>query len=230
MSDMSAQLCNLETGEVRPISNEIMVRCWGNDLSEIGIINKINENQEGFFDFSKNIVDVGAYIGVYTFLTNFCGGYMFEGNMGMLSYMYANKLLFNKWGVFIYHALLSDVEECIEYDGYNCKPGDSPEFNTETSIAFTTTKMDTYPLDNIGLIKVDVEGMEERVLRGGVGTIIRNNYPPILFECWNVGYYGMTQEKHDRLFNFLKDLGYDIIEGWGDFQTHLAINSKFYLR
>ena len=34
---------------------------------------------------------------------------------------------------------------------------------------------------------IDVEGFEEKVIRGGLLTIISNNYPPILFECWRAG-------------------------------------------
>ena len=66
--------------------------------------------------------------------------------------------------------------------------------------------------------------MEYQVLRGGLGTIIRNNYPPILFELWDVDYFGMTQEVHDRLVNFLEGLGYEILWKWGDYETHLAIH------
>lgn len=84
--------------------------------------------------------------------------------------------------------------------------------------------LDELNLSNIGFIKIDVEGMEEKVLRGGVGTIVRNNYPPILFELWNVGFYNMTQEKHDSLKNFLESLGYEILWKWGDDSTHLAIH------
>ena len=72
---------------------------------------------------------------------------------------------------------------------------------------------------------IDVEGMEEKVLRGGIGTIVRNNYPPILFECWEIGWNNMTQEKRDSMEKFLTNLGYEIIWGWGDEETHLAIHN-----
>ena len=84
--------------------------------------------------------------------------------------------------------------------------------------------LDSFNISNIGFIKIDVEWMEEKVLRGGIGTIIRNNYPPILFECWDVGYFNMSQERHDSLENFLKSLGYEILWHWGDFENHLAIH------
>ena len=91
-----------------------------------------------------------------------------------------------------------------------------------------TKTLDSFNIENVGFIKIDVEGFEEKVIRGGLLTIIKSNYPPILFECWQVGYNTicgqMTQEKHDSLYNLLKTLGYEIFEGWGDDATHLAVH------
>ena len=84
--------------------------------------------------------------------------------------------------------------------------------------------LDSFNIENVGLIKIDVEGFEEKVIRGSLLTIIKSNYPPILFECWDVNFCNMTQEKHDSLFNLLKTLGYEIFEYWGDFETHLAVH------
>ena len=36
--------------------------------------------------------------------------------------------------------------------------------------------LDSFNLKNIGFIKIDVEGFEEKVIRGGLLTIISNNY------------------------------------------------------
>ena len=68
--------------------------------------------------------------------------------------------------------------------------------------------------------------MEYKVLKGGLGTIIRNNYPPILFELWDIGKFGMTKENHDLLQKLLEDLGYEIFWYWGDHETHLAIHKS----
>lgn len=221
---MELQFFNRDNGTVTTVNNIMLTRFGANDLGESGIVYKINRNEDGFFDFSKNFVDIGAYIGVYTCLNNFAQSYAFEGNQQLIHYIYANTLLYDKGNANITQALLSDKSECVYYDGYNCELGNSPDFNKNHSIEYTTKTLDAFNIDNVGLIKIDVEGMEERVIRGGIGTIIRSNYPPILFECWNVGYFGMTQEKHDSLFNFLKSLGYEILEQWGDFQTHLAVH------
>ena len=89
--------------------------------------------------------------------------------------------------------------------------------------------LDSFNLKDIGFIKIDVEGFEEKVIRGGLLTIISNNYPPILFECWRAGQIAQdgtvfTQEKRDSLFNLLRTLGYEILEGWGNIDTHLAVH------
>jgi FkbM family methyltransferase len=70
---------------------------------------------------------------------------------------------------------------------------------------------DLFPLDyfnykNILLIKLDVEGYELNVLRGAINTIKKNNFPPILFECWN----NPKSKKKEELFTFFKKLGYVI--------------------
>ena len=79
-------------------------------------------------------------------------------------------------------------------------------------------------INNIGLIKIDVEGIEEKVLRGGIGTIIRNNYPPILFEVWGEGDEKFNKHRKSLIDFIFNDLGYEILWEYGNFQTHLAIH------
>ena len=61
-------------------------------------------------------------------------------------------------------------------------------------------KLDDYKFDNVGLMKIDVEGYEELVLRGAVETINRCN--PILY------LEDDRKEKSESLHAFLKSLGY----------------------
>ena len=84
---------------------------------------------------------------------------------------------------------------------YNCALGDTPGFapmpklrydernnfgsmglgfrSALGSIQVEVRTLDSFNLDNIGLIKIDVEGFEEKVLRGGHETILRNK--PIMY-------------------------------------------------
>jgi hypothetical protein len=73
--------------------------------------------------------------------------------------------------------------------------------------------LDSFNLTNIGFIKIDVEGFEKEVLEGSLETLMKNNYPPIVFESW-----GDWKEKEGvkasqirkELFLFLKQIGYNI--------------------
>ena len=186
---------------------------------EADIINKINANEEGYFDFSKAMIDVGAGICEYACITNFSYSYSFEPCKETYWNGIANLLNFEKTNTAeIYKVFLSDCKEVVKFNGFN-----TIDDNDNMKVV-ETTYLDTYNFKNIGFIKIDVEGFEEKVIRGGLLTIISNNYPPILFECWDVGVFGMTQEKRDSLFNLLKTLGYEIFEYWGDWETHLAVH------
>jgi hypothetical protein len=64
--------------------------------------------------------------------------------------------------------------------------------------------LDSYEFDNVGLIKIDVEGFEEKVLRGGVKTIARCK--PILY------IEDDRPELSGSLRKFITELGYSIEE------------------
>lgn len=198
-------------------------------FDEIEIIEKINKNEDGFFDFSKVLVDIGSEIGIYPRYTNFSYNYMFEGNKTRIIMSEFNMLIGGKEDTFeIHNVLLSDKKEKIKYDGFftEYSPIDDKQYSKENENVLNATTLDSFNIQNIGLIKIDVEGMEEKVLRGAVGTIIRNNYPPILFELWGEGMQKMTQEQMDRTLKFLIELGYEVKWRWGDYETHLALHTN----
>lgn len=202
---------------------------------EADILSKINENKDGYFDFNKAIIDIGAHVGCYSFRSHFKYAYSFEPNKIIYHFLCINLMIHDKFNISnVYNVMLSDKKEIIKFDGFHTVLDDQqssffndmkPDKNNgRYEDDCITHTLDEYNCTNVGLIKVDVEGMEEKVLRGGIGTIIRNSYPPILFELWDVGYLGMTQEKHNSLKNFLENLGYTIYWHWGDHETHLAIH------
>lgn len=120
-----------------------------------------------------------------------------------------------------------------------------PNYETETNVgAFSIDKevreneyecqtvgatetMVVFPLDdgrhqNVRLIKIDVEGHELEVIKGGIDTIKGNNYPPIIFEAWN--WKPWFEPKRKELFTFLEKMGYQITEGGNN---NLAQHPKF---
>lgn len=188
---------------------------------EVDIINRISMNEDGYFDFTKDMIDVGAGIGEYPCILPFNHNYIFEPDKRRLWMCHANLLNHNKWdNSTTYQMALSDGEGMVTI----------MENSTVTYKNVDAKTLDSYNLTNIGFIKIDVEGFEEQVIRGGIKTIIENNFPPILFECWPVGYTGgadmprMTQENKDRLFSLLETFGYEVLECWGDWETHLAVH------
>lgn len=201
---------------------------------EADIIIKIISNEDNYFDFNKAILDIGAFVGVYSFMTPFKYAYCFEPNFESYSLLNVNMLHHNKQFT-SYNVLLSDMHETIKFDGFNCENKYSGktkgEYNQHIGDAYIDERaheyeshiIDEYNCINLGFIKIDVEGMEEKVLRGAINTIKNNNYPPILFELYEVGDF-MSQEKHDSLVNFITELGYKIIWHYGDHQTHLAVH------
>ena len=68
--------------------------------------------------------------------------------------------------------------------------------------------LDSYKLDNICFIKMDVEGSELEVLKGGLETLDRNHCPSILFEAWKHDWYNA---KRKQIFDLLKLIGYNKI-------------------
>jgi FkbM family methyltransferase len=73
-----------------------------------------------------------------------------------------------------------------------------------TSIEVPVRTLDSYELDDVGILKVDVEGHEESVLRGAIKLLSRER-PSIVVE---------VEERHNpgsvkRVSDFLSGLGYD---------------------
>jgi hypothetical protein len=64
--------------------------------------------------------------------------------------------------------------------------------------------------NDVKLIKIDVEGHELEVIKGGIETIKANNYPPIIFEAWT--WKPWYQAKRTALFEYLQGHGYEIKE------------------
>jgi FkbM family methyltransferase len=94
-------------------------------------------------------------------------------------------------------------EEVRNHDDYLCKTNGHAE-------QIVIAPLDSFQIGNVRLIKIDVEGMELSVLKGGIETIKHNNYPPIMFEAWTHKDWFLPRRK--ELFEFLENLGYEITQ------------------
>jgi FkbM family methyltransferase len=182
---------------------------------------------KNYADPTKDIVDIGAHIGMYTvaFGKKVRRIHSFECSPKSFNFLCANLLLHDlSYTVNKYNCALSDKEGVAKY--YIRDPLDGggngisgflmDEKNKTNTIEVPTRTLDSFGLTNINFIKIDVEGHEEFVLRGAVETLKANNYPKILFESWPERYEkdGDVPAKAIRqsLFAFLSSLGYTIVQ------------------
>jgi len=98
-------------------------------------------------------------------------------------------------------------EEVKAHEDYLCKTK-----GTYEEISIRT--LDSFFLQGIKLIKIDVEGMELDVIKGGIATIKNNKYPPILFEAWESKEW--FKPRRAELIKYLEDLGYEVQSGGED--------------
>lgn len=94
---------------------------------------------------------------------------------------------------------------------------------TQGSMSNSSEMIGTISLDSfkppkpVALIKLDVEGFELEVIKGGVNFLKENNYPPIIFEVWNEDWF---ENERNELLALIESLGYEIIK-FGNYD-HLA--------
>jgi FkbM family methyltransferase len=180
---------------------------------------------ENFVREGKEVIDIGAHIGIYTVEMAKIAKrvHSFECSPKTYNYLCANILLRDlSYKVKTYNTALSDKKGITKYyirdpkdGGGNGISGFEKDRDTPT-IDVPMIELDTFNLTNIGFIKMDVEGHEEFVLRGAVKTLEQNDYPPILFESWPERYTDVPAKKlRESLFQFIESLGYKVIQVHG---------------
>ena len=187
--------------------------------------------RDNFIKSDKDFVDIGAHIGTwcwslakYTNMTHAfeCNKHIFNclsANIYLKDLSYKinahNCGLSNKTGEMTY------FKRCIDGGGnglVKLRPSDE-EVDTEQVKVF---RLDDFNLNNIGFLKIDVEGHEKEVLEGALETLKKNNYPTFTFESWAAW---RDDEKacpaiqlRKDLFEYIKSIGYKIIpiNGWDE--------------
>ena len=154
-------------------------------------------------------IDGGANKGVYSwFLSKTClEVHAFEPNPAMFAYLQKSV----PKNTFCYRVALSDTHGQATFHlptssgiFHNTRGsllkvfGESGcrEFNVETR------RIDDFDFENVGFIKLDIEGAELLALKGAENTIERDR-PLILAETMEVG-----DSSNEELSNFLKEKGY----------------------
>lgn len=161
---------------------------------------------------SLTAIDVGANVGNHTlFFNQYFGNVIsFEPNPITFKILEVNTY-FHKKKINIYNLGLSDINKDMELSVKEGNVGGSSaviDFGGRIYEKINVIKLDDFTeifKHQVGLIKIDVEGMESKVLIGGKHTIL--NYKPIiLFELLKLSF----DENGSQTINILKEWGYSI--------------------
>jgi FkbM family methyltransferase len=152
-------------------------------------------------DKQKNIVDIGAHIGytVTKFHSILEGGRIFAFEPSDISYEFLNRNIqlnrLNK--VEVFKIAIGGESKMIQLSN-----SDNLFINhvLEKSGNTQMRTLDSFEFENVGLIKIDVEGYEQQVLNGCVETI-KKNRPLLIIEIRN--------DIENDVINFIKKLGYE---------------------
>jgi FkbM family methyltransferase len=163
-------------------------------------------------DENKCSVDIGAYVGDYAFhmLRHSKRCHVFEPRPKAIERI-KERLGATSLPLTLHAVALSDSEgemplrvapECTERS--TLETGNPLENFEEQHTTVSVRRLDNCDLGEIGCIKIDVEGHEEAVVKGGMQTI-RRDRPSLIIEA---------EERHNpgtigRLTSVLRPLGYE---------------------
>lgn len=193
---------------------------WRKGLFECQLI----EWTKQFCNPAKTFLDIGAHTGTYaiSLAANAAEVVAFEpqrstyyalcGSVAMSGL--SDKIVCHQCGLGSEEQSGKQTLKIVSNDGggSSLSPGERETVLREEEVEIRT--LDSFRLQNIGFIKMDVENNELNVLRGALHTLRESNYPTILFE---------SNGANPSLFGFLKEaLKYKIVQVGGVSNMFLA--------
>ena len=211
-----------KTVYLMPHPNPTSKHILSNGIYEKDLINWAKNNYK---DSKKIFIDIGAHMGTYSIklAPYFSHTYSFEAQKNTF-YCLAGGIALNGLSdkITAHHYALTNPDQAgkilnlkiISPDGGGSSIKNlSNNTNPIREEKVKTKTLDQFKLENIGLIKIDVEGAEIDVLKGAVKTLRESGYPPILFEAWSDSWFDQEREK---LMDYVKSLKYNIRKVYKD--------------
>jgi len=168
----------------------------------------------------KNFLDIGAHSGTYSIsLSDHCKTvYAFEPQKMTFYSLCGSVALSNIKNIECINIGLGSEKQVGKQILNICSldGGGSSIVNTSNILQteeITIRTLDSFNIDNIGFIKIDIEENELDALLFSKNTLKKSNYPKILFEMNNI---------NTDLTDFLKGLGYSVLKIGGFSNMFLA--------
>ena len=174
---------------------------------------------------ASTVVDAGAYIGTHTLVMARSVGpeghvYSFEPVASVADQIRRNVQLNGLTNVSVVGKALGNAttagfmldpgrvqaKACTLDDIENGKLGCNQE-NVARDAPFEMVRLDDFELQNVSLLKIDVEGHEMDVLKGGRQTIEREK-PIIIIEVWEDVRRAALGNTRDEVLRYIEGLGY----------------------
>jgi hypothetical protein len=174
--------------------------------------NLINKNDK------VNIVDIGANVGLYSLYAKYLPNsqfYSFEPFKFTYDLLNDNIKINNINNVKTYNIGLSDnkgktiLNVCLSHDGLSTMGENPLRFNDIHPVEVEIDTLDNIFYNNdikVDFIKIDTEGYEYNILKGGEKTI--KKYKPIIQLEYNVTNMKQCNINPEQLLNYINELGY----------------------
>lgn len=177
-----------------------------------------------FCNTNQNMLDIGAHTGTYAIsLAEYCNKvYAFEPQRMTYYSLCGSIALSNIKNVECLNYGLGTTEQVgkqtlniVSLDGGGSTLHEKNEHNILCTEEINMRTLDSFNIDNISFIKIDVEGNELQVLMESRDTLKRSNYPRIMFEM---------NQTNAELLHFLHKLDYNVVQITGYNNMFLAVH------
>jgi FkbM family methyltransferase len=182
-------------GRFQPSSADRLAYLW---LHKLGIMGRDRALLEAQVEPGMVVADIGANIGLYTYLLARCAGergfvYAFEPDPDLFAALEANCRTNGVANVRLQNVALGAQDDTLTLRRARFNSGDNRLSRRESSPASGEVSVPVRPLDAVlegrllDFIKIDVQGWELEVFKGMRGQLAGSRPLRIYFEFWPAG-------------------------------------------